>query len=795
MADITNLVIKIQANVKPFQSSMKAANQQVMDMQKAVSGVTVAAKQLNAVSFRAGIQSGINQTTDALTTLHTSLSTASSAALGLSTALKFTSHSAGLLATSSGMASVGLDKAIVSVVALKQTIGTLRYLTGLAAEGAAVLGSAFATMGRVALAAVNMALKPFFLLISLTKTMAIAAWNLVKPFIGVAMAIARLYLQFKAFILQLKILQYLFSALPVKIRAVVVGLIAIGAASRSLGIFGRLASSAMQLLLVPIIALVNPLMAAKVALVQMGAALQFVATRTVAAVGAIRTYAIAVVSATAKGTIAATAAVGRYSVAMGVGLVGAAMSAARSISFLAAAGTGWAVTQAAKTETLTTQFKVLLGSGDKATKMMKELTTYAAETPFKKGEIAETARSLLAFGAADIPAVMKEVRMMGELSAGTGNSMKELAEIYGRARVQGQLFAEDINQFTGRGIDILSGLSEQLGVNKSDIKKMTADGLVNFGHLEKAIERLTTGTGKYNGLTKELSKTTAGLWSTFTDNVTMAADAMGQKLLPYANDFLNWAISATEKVDGFLNPFSDAINWVADFVQSTQDGLADVGTAAGVIAANFDKVWKGTFQTLRDYAMASFDYVIANAKVMGSNIAEAFRKIPTMLKEGFKGNNPFDSLNMKESVAFKTPAANKALGNVVKEMNFAVDMQRAIRADERMKAANNRLAKVAKNLGPRGDADGMFGVKADSGVARQMKETKEGKSSTNDFTTAMQKGSAEAWRTILANMNGGSQWKPLVSEIRKWAKQMEKQHAEDRKVMKETKPRFAPEIG
>ena len=120
-----------------------------------------------------------------------------------------------------------------------------------------------------------------------------------------------------------------------------------------------------------------------------------------------------------------------------------------------------AIQAAASVETMAVKFKVLTKSEEKAAKVMGEITALAASTPFQKMDIADATQKLLAFGAS-ADTVIEEVARLGDIAALTGNPIGELAELYGKARVQGRLFGEDINQLTGRGIPIIQELAKQL---------------------------------------------------------------------------------------------------------------------------------------------------------------------------------------------------------------------------------------------------------------------------------------------------------------------------------------------
>ena len=98
-------------------------------------------------------------------------------------------------------------------------------------------------------------------------------------------------------------------------------------------------------------------------------------------------------------------------------------------------------------------------------------------------ELADAGRKLIAFGeSAD--SVPETLRRIGDVSAGVQAPVNEIAELYGKARVQGRLFAEDINQLTGRGIPIIQQLARQFGA--AGAIPVVADLLIDNAALVKA---------------------------------------------------------------------------------------------------------------------------------------------------------------------------------------------------------------------------------------------------------------------------------------------------------------------
>ena len=175
-----------------------------------------------------------------------------------------------------------------------------------------------------------------------------------------------------------------------------------------------------------------------------------------------------------------------------------------------------AVNSAADFEQTKVAFTTLIGDAAKAEQTLAKLRKLGAETPFEFPELADAGRKLIAFGeSADT--VPETLRRIGDVSAGIQAPIGEIAEIYGKARVQGRMFAEDINQLTGRGVPVIGELAKQFGVNESQVRKLVETGQVGFPQIEKAFINMTSQGGKFAGMMETQSKTTKGLFSTLKD--------------------------------------------------------------------------------------------------------------------------------------------------------------------------------------------------------------------------------------------------------------------------------------
>ena len=207
-------------------------------------------------------------------------------------------------------------------------------------------------------------------------------------------------------------------------------------------------------------------------------------------------------------------------------------------------------------EQLHVKFRVLLKSGTAATAMLKNVGEFAASTPFQKMDIANAAQKLLAF---NVPAkdVMTSIRQIGDISALTGNSITEMAELYGKANVQGRLFMEDINQLTGRGIPIIQSLASQFGVTESAVRGLVTSGQVTATNLQAAFAQMTAAGGQFAGGMDQLSQTTGGKLSTLWDKALKIATGFATKFLPLVNTATDGIAAGFEYVEPYVNRFGD----------------------------------------------------------------------------------------------------------------------------------------------------------------------------------------------------------------------------------------------
>lgn len=271
-----------------------------------------------------------------------------------------------------------------------------------------------------------------------------------------------------------------------------------------------------------------------------------------------------------KGIDQAKSQLGGFNDAMGKSVSSAKTVAAGMVAVGAAVGgiVGFAVKSAASLEQTRTSFETMLGSGEKAGALMKELNAFAASTPFEFPELADAGKKLLAFGFASQD-IVPNLRRLGDVASGLGIPIGELSELYGKAKVQGRLFAEDVNQLTGRGIPVTKEFAKQFGVAESEVRGLVESGKIGFPELQKAIESMTNEGGLFAGGMLRQSTTLNGMISTLKDNIgAFAREMVG---LTVTGDIVKGGL-----FDKIKNAAADLLGWLDANKENIKNGFGVV---------------------------------------------------------------------------------------------------------------------------------------------------------------------------------------------------------------------------
>jgi len=218
------------------------------------------------------------------------------------------------------------------------------------------------------------------------------------------------------------------------------------------------------------------------------------------------------------------------------------MSVGMKAGMLAVAAAVFAIGKAALTaagdmEMMTTQFEVMLGSADAAVKMMDDLKTFAASTPFALEDLARGTQQLLSFGVAS-DVVVDTMKLLGDTAGGDAEKLSGLVLAYGKVTTKGKASLEEINMMAERGIPIFDVLSKQMGTSKAELFKLISAGKVASTDITAAFQTMTSEGGMFfEGMQKQ-SLTFQGLVSTLKDNLKLMIADVGTAMLPVAKEIV-----------------------------------------------------------------------------------------------------------------------------------------------------------------------------------------------------------------------------------------------------------------
>ena len=203
-----------------------------------------------------------------------------------------------------------------------------------------------------------------------------------------------------------------------------------------------------------------------------------------------------------------------------------------------------------KFESLTIQFKTLLGSMEAARERMSSLATFAEVTPFNLEEVVKASRTLTVFSDGAL-GTEYSLRLVGDAAAAVGAGFDEVAFWVGRAYAMikgGQPFGEAAMRLQELGI-----LTPAV---RTEMEALQASGAKNSEVWEAFAARLE----EFGGAMEDLSQTGDGLTSTLEDTWTAAVREFGDAFQDAAKESIGFLITLLGKLkaDGTIKEWAQA---------------------------------------------------------------------------------------------------------------------------------------------------------------------------------------------------------------------------------------------
>lgn len=201
-------------------------------------------------------------------------------------------------------------------------------------------------------------------------------------------------------------------------------------------------------------------------------------------------------------------------------------------------------------ERLETQLSVLLKSSSAAKDTLADLLRFSSTTPFQIEGLAQATNTLLAFGF-ESQSVIPRLRALGDVAAGSGVPLQDLAFIFSQVRAEGKLTGERFRQLGERGVVLNDALQSIIGPTK-DVREEISKGRISFEQFEAAFNSLSASGGLFEGAIQKQSQTIGGALSNLQDNFTILQKSIGDTFGPSI-------IAGAQELAKILNNFGEAI--------------------------------------------------------------------------------------------------------------------------------------------------------------------------------------------------------------------------------------------
>lgn len=245
-----------------------------------------------------------------------------------------------------------------------------------------------------------------------------------------------------------------------------------------------------------------------------------------------------------------------------------------------------ALSEAANFERLNIQFETLLGSQEKAAKMMAEIEDFALKTPFDMKGLAGNAKDLLALGfAAD--KVLPTLHVLGDTGAllGGEDTIKRVGLALGQMQAKQKVSSEEMRQLTEAGIDAWKILANEIGVGVPEAMDLASKGMLNA---DKTVNALLKGMdAKFGGGMERLAKTTSGLWQQVQEKGSVALRNLGETMIQ-AFDIkgkLAWFLETLELVGPLIGDIIRVLGGMEAKWSANQAVAEQFATAIKIVGA------------------------------------------------------------------------------------------------------------------------------------------------------------------------------------------------------------------
>ena len=340
------------------------------------------------------------------------------------------------------------------------------------------------------------------------------------------------------------------------------------------------------------------------------------------------------------------------------GIAGALGAVATGVGGLIAKGTAY-------NQNLEQQLKsleILLGSTEKANKMLQELKDYDKISPFDLSQLTEAAKQMLAYGI-ESEKVVPLLKQFGDIAMGDQDKVNALALAFAQCSATGKLMGQDLNQMINAGFNPLEFIAKKTGKSVGELKEEMAKGAITVEMVEEAFKMATSEGERFYQATEKGSQTVQGRLSileadfeAFCGQIAEGfTKTFGDEILPMAEGYMERISDAFSKggfkglitelgtilgelVDVIVQKLPDLIDAGIDIVKAILKGIMDnifsITTAADALVTNLTEGIRKIMPRLLTIAKVIIGTILNGFIEYKTLIMEMGIQIITTLAEG-----------------------------------------------------------------------------------------------------------------------------------------------------------------
>lgn len=296
----------------------------------------------------------------------------------------------------------------------------------------------------------------------------------------------------------------------------------------------------------------------------------------------------------------------------------------------------------------------MLHSGEKANAFLKDLQTFAAATPFGFDQVSGAAQKFLAFGFS-AKQVIPVLTAVGNSAAALGmgkDGIDRLTLAMGQMAAKGRVQGEEMRQLAEAGIPAWQMLADAIGTSIPEAMDKASRGQIDAA---TGLDALVKGMDKnFSGMMENQSKNILGLFAQIGDNITIAAQGVGNQLIEGLD-----ITGKMQTINQTLQEFSNAVT-KSGINQALKDmvppslGVAIAGLATTITIA--------AVPALYSMAAAAIPVVVGFAPVIAAGTALG-AALYAIWKSGITVSDVLQTLGIDANV----------LDGVMKEAGIALD--------------------------------------------------------------------------------------------------------------------------